>query len=157
MWSFSRSSAWTKFKYYLCIYKFKSQLFIFYSILLFSLGAIHVLPPVTIPGISVESLTLSLQLTVCSYHVTYAFQSEYTLYSCLIVKELLAPNRREIWSLSDCNGTRTHYHLVCKRTLNHLTKLAKWLSCVVNTYVYSAFDCMFLSCHLRVSEWIPTL
>ena len=29
-------------------------------------------------------------LTVCFYHVTYAFQSESTLYSCLNVKELLA-------------------------------------------------------------------
>ena len=27
--------------------------------------------------------------------------------------------------LSDCNGTRTHNHLVRKRTLNHLAKLAK--------------------------------
>ena len=35
-------------------------------------------------------------LLVCSYHVTYAFQSESTLYSCLNVKELLARNRREI-------------------------------------------------------------
>ena len=52
------------------------------------------------------------------------FQSESTLYSCLIVKELLAPSRREIWSLSDCNWTRTQNHLVCKETLNHLTKLA---------------------------------
>ena len=26
-------------------------------------------------------------LTVCSYHATYAFQSESTLYSCLSVKE----------------------------------------------------------------------
>ena len=34
--------------------------------------------------------------TVCSYHVTYAFQSKSTLYSCLNVKELLARNRREI-------------------------------------------------------------
>ena len=29
-------------------------------------------------------------LTVCLYHVTYAFQSESTLYSCLNAKELLA-------------------------------------------------------------------
>ena len=32
---------------------------------------------------------------------------------------------------SDCNWTRTHYHVVHKRTLNHLAKLgslAKWLS-----------------------------
>ena len=25
----------------------------------------------------------------------------------------------------------------------------KWLSCVVRTYLYDAFDCMLLSCHLR--------
>ena len=62
-------------------------------------------------------------LTVCSYHVTYAFQSESTLYSCLNVKELLARNRRVIWSLRDCSWIRTQNHLVCKRTLNHLVKL----------------------------------
>ena len=43
--------------------------------------------------------------TVCSYHVAYAFQSESTLYSCLNVKELVAQNWHNIWSLSDCNGT----------------------------------------------------
>ena len=53
-------------------------------------------------------------MTVCSYHVTYASQSESTLYSCLNVKELLAQSRREILSLSDCNWTRTHNHLVHK-------------------------------------------
>ena len=63
-------------------------------------------------------------LTVCSYHVTYTFHSESTLYKCLNVKELLAWNRRKIWSLSDCNRTRPHNHLVCKETLNHLAKLA---------------------------------
>ena len=65
------------------------------------------------------------EVTVCSYHVTYAFQSESTLYICLNVKELLAWKRRDIWSLSDCNGTRTQNHLVRKRTFNHLTK---WLT-----------------------------
>ena len=35
-------------------------------------------------------------LTVCFYHVTYAFQSESRLCSCLNVKELLAQSRREI-------------------------------------------------------------
>ena len=29
---------------------------------------------------------------ICSYHVTYVFKSEFTLYSCLNVKELLARN-----------------------------------------------------------------
>ena len=88
-------------------------------------------------------------MTVCSYHVTYTFQSESTLYSCLNVKELLARSRREIWSLSDCNWTRTHNHLVRKRTLNHLAKKAifffffnDWavlwvLICTVHLTVYS--------------------
>ena len=58
---------------------------------------------------------------------------------------------------SDCNWTRILNHLARKRTLNHLAKLAKWLNCVLSTYLYSAFDCMFLSCHVRVSEWIHTL
>ena len=33
--------------------------------------------------------------TVCSCHVTYAFESESTLYSCLNVKELVARSRCE--------------------------------------------------------------
>ena len=46
---------------------------------------------------------------------------------------------------------RTHNHLVHKRTLNYSANQAKWLSCVVSTYLHSAFDCMFLSCHIRVA------
>ena len=69
---------------------------------------------------------LAKWVTVCSYHITYAFQSESALYSCLNVKKLLARSRRVIWSLSDCNWTRQN-HLVRKRTLNHLAKLTKWL------------------------------
>ena len=41
--------------------------------------------------------------------------------------------------LSDCNWTRTHNHLVHKRILNHLAKLAKWLSCIVSTYLNKEF------------------
>ena len=77
------------------------------------------------------ALDKNIDCTVCSCHVTYAFQSEPTLYSCLNVKELLVWSRREIWSLSDCNWTRTQNKLVCKWTLNHFAKLAslpKWLS-----------------------------
>ena len=55
-------------------------------------------------------------LTVCSHHVTYAFQGESTLYICLKIKYLLVQSRCKIWSLSDYNGTRTHNHLVCKWT-----------------------------------------
>ena len=60
----------------------------------------------------------------------------------LNVKELLARSRRHIWSLSHSNVIQTHNHLVCKRTLNHLAKLARWLSCVVSTYLYGTFDCV---------------
>ena len=70
----------------------------------------------------------SVLLPVCYYHVTYAFQSETTLYTYLNVKELLVRNRRDVWSLSDSNGIRTHNHLVRKRTLNYLAKLAVWLA-----------------------------
>ena len=62
-------------------------------------------------------------LTVCYYHATYAFQSQSTLYNCLNFKELLAQSRHEIRSLSECNWTRTHNHLVRKRTLNHFGQL----------------------------------
>ena len=86
-----------------------------------------------------------------SHH--YVSQSKSRLRSCLEVKELLAQNRRDIWSLCDINGIRTHNHLVRKQTLNHLAKLAKWLSCVVSTNLYSGFNCMLL-CHVRVLEWI---
>ena len=69
---------------------------------------------------------------------------------CLNAKELLARNRCHIWSLSDCNRIWTHNHLVHKWTLNHhLPKLAKWLSCVVSTHFYSAFDCVIIMSHTR--------
>ena len=61
------------------------------------------------------------KLIVCTYHVTYAFQNESALYGCGKIKQLLAQNKRLIWSLSDCNATRIHNHLVRKRTLDHLT------------------------------------
>ena len=69
---------------------------------------------------------------------------------------LLGQNRRNIWSLSISGGIRTHNYLVRKRILNHLAKLVKWLSCVVSAHLYGAFDCMFLPCHVCVSEWIHT-
>ena len=46
-----------------------------------------------------EKLTCGLKYdtrTVCSYHVTYEFQSESTRYSYLNLKELLAQNRVKI-------------------------------------------------------------
>ena len=53
----------------------------------------------------VLSKICTVHLTVCSSHVTYAFESESTHYGCLNVKELLARSSREIWRWSDCNWT----------------------------------------------------
>ena len=78
---------------------------------------------------------------------------ECTVHSCPNVKELLSQNSRKVSSLSDCNGARTQKHLVRKRTLNPLSKMAKWLNCVASSYLYSAFDCLFLSCHEHFSGW----
>ena len=64
---------------------------------------------------------------------------------------------KEINRSCDNNGIRTHNHLVGKQTLNHLAKLTIWLSYVVSTYLYVAFDCMLLSCHVHVSKWIYEL
>ena len=102
-------------------------------------------------------LICRVHLTVCYYHVRYGFQSDSTLYICLNGKEILARNRRDISSLSDYNGTPTHNHIVRKWTLNHLAKLTEWLSCVVSTYLYGAFDCRLLSCHVPISEWVHAL
>ena len=56
-----------------------------------------------------------LKVNLCYYHVTYTFQSNSTPYCCLNVKELLARNICDIWSLRDRNGIRTHNNLVRKQ------------------------------------------
>ena len=87
----------------------------------------------------------------------YKFYSESTLHSCINVKDPFARNRRHTQHLSDSNGIWTHNHLDRKRTLNHLAKMTKWLSCVLSAYLYDPFDCVLLSCHVQVLEWIYTL
>ena len=52
------------------------------------------------------------------------------------------------------NVSRNTNSLVRKWSLKHLAKLTKWLSWIVSTYLYGAFDSMLLSSHVRVSEWI---
>ena len=78
-----------------------------------------------------------IYLTVCYCHVTCAFQSQTTLYSYLNVKDLLARSRKEIWSLSDYNWTRTQNHSVRKRTLNHLANLTRTYTQMHRTDKYS--------------------
>ena len=78
------------------------------------------------------------------HHVKYAFQSESALYSYLNVKELPTQNRSGIWSLSICNGARTHNDLARKRTLDHFEKLVMvWLNGWV--FVYELSCCEFES------------
>ena len=72
-------------------------------------------------------------------------------------KELFARSRCHSWSLSDSNQIWTHNHSVGERRVKNLTKLTNLLSCVVGNYLCRSFDCMLLSCHVRVSEWIHTL
>ena len=62
------------------------------------------------------------------------------------------------WLQQDLNP----HHFVHKRTLNNLAKIAylllfKWLSCVVSTYLYAAFVCVFLSFQIHYLEWVYTL
>ena len=102
-------------------------------------------------------LICTAHMTLCSYLVTYVSQSEPTLYICLNVRQFLPRRRYGIWSLSECNVTRTQNYIVHKPTLNHLAKLTKCLSWVVSAYLYGAIDCILLSCHIRVSQWIHTL
>ena len=85
------------------------------------------------------------------------FLSESTLHSCLNVKRLLAQNTHNIWSLSDSNRIWTHNHLVPKQTHNHLAQLDKSLSRIVSICLYGSFDCMLLSYHIGILEWIPIL
>ena len=66
-------------------------------------------------------------MPVCSCHVTCAFESESTLYSCLNVKELLARSRREIWRWSDCNWTRLDWTSKYSSFFNN-KKPASWVA-----------------------------
>ena len=55
---------------------------------------------------------------------------------------ILSPKILKKIKCCDCNRNWTHNHLVCKQALNHLAKLVKWLSCIMRTFLYGAFDCM---------------
>ena len=93
----------------------------------------------------------NISLTVFIYHITYAFQSEPTLYGYLNVKELLARNRTNTWNLSDYNGTQIYNRLIRKLTLTHLAKLAIYLN------GWSVLWVLIWEAHLTVvtsSKWL---
>ena len=68
------------------------------------------------------------------FYRTFLMAASMNLHSlvCLNVKELLAQRRCHIWSSSDSNGIWNRNHLVRKRTLNNLAKLAKNLIFLMN-------------------------
>ena len=50
---------------------------------------------------------------------------------CYYFMECLAQSSCNIWILSDSNGIQTHKHLVRKRILNNLAKLAEAICIIV--------------------------
>ena len=50
-------------------------------------------------------------------------------------------NNYRLESINDCNGTRTHNHLVRTKTLNHLAKLAQWFELPCE---YLSLQCIWL-------------
>ena len=84
--------------------------------------------------------------------------------SCLALS-ILKSGREEL--NSDCNWARTQNHLVLKRTLYHLAKLAKWSSCVlkrirdmIKTYsqeLYSVYVMYFVSYSQIILHTFPDI
>ena len=87
-------------------------------------------------------LICTVHLTVYYYLVTYKFHSGFILYSFPECQGTPCSKQAPYLTFEWQQWDRTHNHLVLKRTLNHLVKLAKWLICVVSTYLYGDFDCM---------------
>ena len=81
---------------------------------------------------SIHTLLLKIQqiLRLFSYYVSHTSFRGNLHSAYLNVKELLARNRRYIWSLSDWKRIRAYNHLVCKHTFNHLAKLASLAKCL---------------------------
>ena len=95
-----------------------------------------------------DSLFLSCHVRVSEWIHTLSFQECQRTPCSKQVRYLIFQ-----WPQRDSNS----HQLVHKLTLNHSAKLTKWLSWVVSSYLYSAFDYMFLSCDVGVSQWIHDL
>ena len=77
---------------------------------------------------------------VCSYHIMYAFQSEYALCSSLNVKERLPRNRHDIWSLGEyCTDKYSQHKSIIRPVWQN-----GWV------FVYKLSDCGFeyRCCHI---------
>ena len=93
-----------------------------------------------------DSLNLSSYLLLCLPFVYSVFLScmSNTCLDWIYTMQLLerqgtpCPKKVKYLKFNACKRNRTHSHLVPQQTLNHLARLAKWMSCVVSTYLYSA-------------------
>ena len=72
----------------------------------------------------------------CYHHFMYKFYSEYTLYSCLNVKEPVSRNAKEPLAAA---GLETRTPLFVNKYSIVYQKLAKRVNWVVNTYLHGAF------------------
>ena len=87
---------------------------------------------------------IKIQSRSCNdvFHIKHLLSYE-TITAYIFSKGMiLSPKILKKIKCCDCNRNLTHKHLVRKRALNHLAKLAKWLRCIVRTYLYGAFDFM---------------
>ena len=87
-------------------------------------------------------LICMVHLTVCSYHVTYAFLRNSLIKTGVILKIK--------WLQQDLNPQP----LSLKMNTQPFSHTDKWLSYVVFTYMYDVFDCVYLLCHMSNCEWI---
>ena len=73
------------------------------------------------------AMALQFKILFLTYVIVPTFQVSKIPFSMrlrVLADELLTKTKLKLSKLiSDCNGTQTHNHLVCKRTLNHLPKL----------------------------------
>ena len=83
---------------------------------------------------------------LCFYHVIYALGANLHYVIAQMSKNSLLETSDTSWNLSNCNGIRTHSYLIRKRSFNHSTKLAQFLSHVRITLVYSR---VFITCLFR--------
>ena len=98
-------------------------------------------------------LIYTMQLTEYCYHVTYSFR--------LRLQPLVARMSRNFVLKTGATLRLQRQQrpgtFSSKRAASYLPKLLKSFSCVVSTYLYDTFDCILLSCYLRVSESVYTV
>ena len=91
---------------------------------------------------------IEFQKATKCYSIHFSFHDVFLHYSINKINLLTlltdTIKKSNIACFSDYKGIRTHNHLVCKRTLNHLAKQADWLNCWV--LVHELIGWRFESC-----------